>query len=275
MFTDEIIKKALQEDLGQGDITTEAIIPDGLIGRGVIVAKQELVIAGLGIAGGVFLILDPHIKLKQHVSDGDQVTSKATVLEIEGKYRTLLTGERLALNFLQRLSGIATLTKKFVEKTQGTKAKILDTRKTTPLYRHLEKYAVRMGGGMNHRWGLYDEILIKDNHITACHGSVEEAVKRAKQKYPEKKVVAEITDLAEIEAAISQGAARLLLDNMDNEKIAKALQIIKDRAETEISGGITLDRVEKLAKLGVDFISVGSLTHSAPAADLSFEILPT
>lgn len=273
MLTSDIVKLALREDTGTGDITSEAVIPKDLKGRGVVVAKAELVVAGLDVAGDVFLTLDPTTKIKQLVSDGQKVKAQTFVLEIEGYYRHLLQGERVALNFLQRLSGIATLTRKFAEQTEGTKTKILDTRKTAPLFRHLEKYAVRMGGGFNHRLGLFDAVLIKDNHIAACDGDVEKAIRRMK-KVSKEPITVEIAKVSDVETAVSAGAKRLLLDNMSDGEIERAVATVRGRAETEVSGGITLERVRRLSKLGVDFISVGAITHSAPAVDLSFEVTP-
>ncbi len=240
MITSDMIKRALREDTGRGDITSEAVIPKGLEGRGLVVAKQELVLAGLEVACRVFLTLDPTTKIKQLVSDGQKVRTQTPVLKVEGCYRHLLQGERLALNFLQRLSGIATLTRKFVEQTEGTKTRILDTRKTTPLFRSLEKYAVRMGGGFNHRLGLFDAVLIKDNHIAACGGDVEEAIRRMKKKAPKEPVTVEIAKISDVEIAVSAGAKRLLLDNMSDAEIERAVAAVRRRAEIEVSGGSPL-----------------------------------
>ena len=272
MFTDTLIHKALEEDLGSGDITTDAVVPETLQGIGVILAKEKCVIAGLGVAGGVFAILDPKLKIQQLVNDGDEVKKGQSVLKIQGSYRSLLKGERVALNFLQRLSGIATTTQKYVSQCKRTETKILDTRKTTPLFRHLEKYAVRMGGGENHRLGLFDVMMVKDNHIAACDGSVAKATRLAVKRAKGKSVIVEVTSSNQIEEAIESGANQLLLDNMSNQEISKAVRLNRKRAVIEVSGGITLERVKVLAKLGVDFISVGALTHSPKSMDLSFDI---
>jgi nicotinate-nucleotide pyrophosphorylase (carboxylating) len=272
MFTSDLIKLALDEDTGNGDITSAAIVPETLQGRGTILAKQELVLAGLGVAYGVFVTIDPTTEVKPLRSDGEKVPPGTPVAEIRGLYRHLLRGERVALNFLQRLCGIATLTRRYVDRTEGGKTKILDTRKTTPLFRHLEKYAVRMGGGTNHRFGLFDAVLIKDNHIAACGGDVGEAVKRMRKGSPKKQVNVEITSPAQIDAAIVAGAGRVLLDNMNDSEVADAVARGRGRVEIEVSGGITLERIGTLSRIGVDYISVGALTHSAASADLSFEI---
>ncbi|HLG20201.1 MAG TPA: carboxylating nicotinate-nucleotide diphosphorylase [Bdellovibrionota bacterium] len=274
MFTDDIIRRALEEDIGSGDVTTDSVVSAELRGHGRIMAKETLVVAGLGVAGGVFLTADPHSRFKQTVSDGDLVQSGTVILEVDGTYRSLLKAERVALNFLQRLCGIATLTRTYVESTKGTKTKILDTRKTVPLLRHLDKYAVRMGGGVNHRLGLYDAILVKDNHIAACKGSVAEATAKAKTRFPGKPVTVEIAKSDDVEPAIEAGATRLLLDNMSDADVDKCVKMIRGRTEIEVSGGVTLERVAKLSKLGVDYISVGALTHSPRAVDISFEIEP-
>lgn len=275
MFTDDIIRRALEEDLGRaGDITTLSIVSTQLNGQGNVIAKQDLVLAGAGVAGGVFLMLDPKVRIKQHFSDGKPVKSGAVIMEVCGNYRALLQSERIALNFLQRLCGIATLTRKFVEQVQGTKTKILDTRKTTPMLRHLEKYAVKVGGGENHRMGLFDEILIKDNHISACEGSVAKTVALARKKHPEQKITVEIAKVSQVEKAIQNGADRLLLDNMSNDEIVECVRQVNGRCEIEVSGGITVERVQVLAELAVDYISIGAITHSAPACDISFEISP-
>ncbi|MFH1262193.1 MAG: carboxylating nicotinate-nucleotide diphosphorylase [Pseudomonadota bacterium] len=275
MFTSDLIRLALEEDSGSGDITSDAVVPKTLAGRGVILAKQDLVLAGLGVAFGVFLSIDPTTKIRKLAWDGDSVPAGTRVAEIAGFYRNLLRGERVALNFLQRLCGVATLTRSFVLRTEGTKTKILDTRKTTPLVRHLEKYAVRMGGGSNHRFGLSDAVLIKDNHIAACKGDVAEAVRKMKKKCGKKPITVEVTRVEEVEPAIGAGATRLLLDNMADPQVECAVALARGRVEIEVSGGITRERVARLSKIGVDYISVGALTHSAPAADLSFEVLPS
>jgi nicotinate-nucleotide pyrophosphorylase (carboxylating) len=275
MFTSELIRRAIEEDASPSDITSEALVPESLRGRGVFLAKQDLVVAGLGVACGVFLSIDPGVLLRPLVRDGDGVSPPQEILEVEGSYRDLLKGERTALNFLQRLCGIATLTRAYVRETEGTKTQILDTRKTLPLHRSIEKHAVRMGGGSNHRMGLFDAILIKDNHLAACRGDVGEAVARARKRHPGKPVTVEIVSVSDVEAAISSGASRLLLDNMGEDEIRASITAVAGRAEVEISGGVTLERVRRLSSLGADFISVGAITHSAPSVDLSFEITPS
>jgi nicotinate-nucleotide pyrophosphorylase (carboxylating) len=272
MFTSDLIKLALTEDVGERDATSEAVIPENQLATGVVVAKEEMIVAGLGVAGGVFATTDPTLHVKQRVADGTPVRKGTAVMDITGKCRSLLRAERVALNFLQRLCGIATLTHQYVAQTKGTKTKILDTRKTSPLLRHLDKYAVRMGGGRNHRFGLYDGIMLKDNHIAAMSGSIEQAVKKAKKQFPDLKIIVEITSIDQIEAARRAQVDRILLDNMSNAQIGKALKKIKGELEVEVSGGITLSRVRSLSKMGVDYISVGALTHSVRAADLSLEI---
>lgn len=275
MKSSDIIQVALAEDLGSGDITTDATVPESLKGRGVLLAKQNLVVAGLQVVRDVFLTLDPTIQIKELAQDGDEVKNPTPLLEIEGSYRILLKGERLALNFLARLCGVATLTKTYVAETSGTQTKILDTRKTTPLLRQFEKYAVRMGGGVNHRIGLYDAILIKDNHIAACNGDVAEAISRSRLDQPKHPITVEIAKVSDVKIAIAAGAERLLLDNMDNDTVREAVSAADGKAEIEVSGGITKERIRQLSDIGVDFISVGALTHSAPSMDVSLEIVPT
>jgi len=273
MFTDDIIKKALNEDIGKGDVTTDAVVEASQEGIGKITTGEAIVIAGLGVAGGVFRVLDPTLELGQNANDGDEVSSGTELLQVKGSLRSMLKAERLALNFLQRLCGIATLTRAYTRRVEGTKTKILDTRKTAPLLRHLDKYAVRMGGGVNHRFGLYDGVMIKDNHLLACGGSVKEAISRVKRSRPKDSIVVEVENVIEIEPAIEAGATRLLLDNMNDDEIRTSVEITKGRVELEVSGGMTLERVERIAKMNVDYISVGALTHSIRAADLSFKII--
>jgi nicotinate-nucleotide pyrophosphorylase (carboxylating) len=268
----ELVRRALAEDLGWGDVTTEAIISPEQRGRGVLVVKSPCVVAGLDIAAEVFRQLDPAVAFTTLRKDGDRCEVGATVGEIRGSAAAMLTAERTALNFLQRLSGIATLTRRFVEAAEGRVA-ILDTRKTTPTLRVLEKYAVRAGGGANHRGGLDDAILIKDNHIRLA-GGVGNAIERMKSAGKEMSVEVEAQSLADVEAAVAAGADTILLDNLPIEEIRDAVRRIGGRAKVEISGGVTLDRMRELAQTGADYISVGALTHSAPAADLSFELEP-
>ncbi len=267
-----MIKRALREDLRDGDITTESIVPPDALGKATLVAKEELVVCGLGVACATFSQMDPRVKFVSHAFDGDEVPSGGKIMDIEGKLSKLLAAERTALNFLQRMSGVATLTRKFVRETEGTPTQILDTRKTLPMYRHLDKYAVRKGGGVNHRFGLYDAIMIKDNHISALHGSIELAIQKAKTSHPNKKVIVEIAKLSQIEPALNAGAEHLLLDNMTNSEVSAAIQRVKNRAKIEVSGGVNLDRIRELAKLNVDYISIGALTHSPKAADISLLI---
>lgn len=269
------VLKALEEDVGQGDWTTEWCVPERLEARGVIVAREAGVVAGLAPAAEVFRRLGGS-KLRPRVSDGDAVESGASLADVEGAARTILTGERVALNFLMRLSGIATLTRRFVDAVQGTGARITDTRKTTPLWRELERAATRAGGAVNHRAGLYDMILIKDNHV-ACAGGVGRAIERiVRANGRGLKVEVEVTDLVEVDAALEVGVDRILLDNMSVLQVHEAVSRIRARSpavEIEASGGVTLETVRSLAEAGVDYISVGALTHSAPALDLALDLL--
>lgn len=266
-----LIERALAEDLGPGDATTEAIIPESAQGEGVILAKAKGVLAGLAIAGEVFRRVDPKIQFLPEAQDGEPVAPGQPVARLSGPLRGLLTAERVALNFLCRLSGIATLTNRYVEAVASYHAVILDTRKTTPGWRALEKYAVRCGGGRNHRMGLYDMVLIKDNHIAAA-GSLAEAVRRARASGVKLPIEVEVRTLAELEEALALGVRRVLLDNMDLTALRKAVALSRGRAELEASGGISLENVVEVAATGVDYISIGALTHSAPALDLSLEI---
>jgi nicotinate-nucleotide pyrophosphorylase (carboxylating) len=271
-IADELIDLALKEDIGLGDITTENLIPPDSKGSAVIVAKEDLTICGFDVAKRVFQRLDPCIKYTPHFTDGANITSGQTVLAIEGNLTALLSGERTALNFLQRLSGIATLTRSYLKFTQNTKVKLVDTRKTTPGLRALEKYAVRMGGGSNHRTGLYDGVLIKDNHIAAC-GGIREAVTLIRSKISHLiKVEVETASLAQVKEALVAGADVIMLDNMDSDQIRKAVAVINAQALVEVSGGVTTNNLAQLVETGVDLISIGALTHSARAVDLSMRI---
>src|SRR5688500_953607 len=267
-----LIDLALAEDRGAGDWTTRWIVSARARAEATIVAKEAGVIAGLALASAVFLRLDPRVEFEAGLSDGDRVEPGQLVATISGPARALLTGGRTALNFLQRLSGSATLTRKFVDAIAGTRARILDTRKTTPAWRALEKAAVRAGGGENHRFGLFDMILIKENHA-AVAGGVAEAIRRVQDANTKSlRVEVEIHDLSELRAALDARVDRVLLDNMDVEKITEAVKLVRKRAagiEIEASGNMTLDRVRAVAEAGVDFISVGAITHSATALDLS------
>lgn len=272
-YSELLIKAALKEDVGSGDVTTMAVVPKGMRGEADFIAKEDLVVAGLFMVEQVFKRLDRGSSLKVFHRDGDHVKKGKRIATVSGKLRPLLTGERVALNFLQRLSGIATLTSKFV-KEAGPNVKILDTRKTTPCMRLPEKYAVKAGGGHNHRFGLFDSVLIKDNHIEAA-GGVKEAVRRVYARYGKSiPVEVEAKTLKEVKEALSSGADIIMLDNMPVAMMRKALKIIKKKALVEVSGGITLDNVSKAASIGVDFISIGALTHSAKAVDISMEVRP-
>lgn len=266
----QIVRRALAEDLGWGDVTTEATVGAEVRGHGTVVVKAPCVLAGLDVAAEVFRQLDPAVHITLRNRDGDRTEPGAVAAEVRGAAALMLTAERTALNFLQRLSGIATLTRRYVD-AAGGRITVLDTRKTTPTLRALEKYAVRAGGGCNHRLGLDDGILIKDNHVRLA-GGVAEAVKRMKAARQEMLVEVEAQSLADVEAAIDTGADVILLDNLPLEQIHQAVGRIAGRAKIEISGGVSLDRMPELARTGADYVSVGALTHSAPAVDLSFEI---
>lgn len=272
-----LIKIALLEDIGGGDITTSAIIAKKARGSAEIIAKEGLVVAGLPVAEMVFKALDKRVRFKQLVKDGKRVKRGQIMARVEGRLSSILIGERVALNFLQRLSGIATLTRRFVDKVKGYPVKILDTRKTTPGLRVLEKYAVRTGGGYNHRFGLYDGILIKDNHIRVA-GNLMEAICRVRESTPasskdgSKVVEVEARDLKEVRQALMEGVDVIMLDNMGLKKVQRAVKLINGRALIEVSGRIGLKNVKEVAKMGVDFISIGYLTHSARAVDISLEL---
>jgi len=268
----DIVARALAEDIGPGDITTAATVAPDAECRAEIVAKAEGVIAGLGVARLVFGMLDPQIEFHEVVADGGRVSEGVTVARLSGNTMAVLAAERTALNFLQRMSGIASLTAEYVEAAEGTDARVIDTRKTAPGLRLLDKYAVRMGGGRNHRVGLFDGVLIKDNHLRAA-GGVGEAVRRArKAAHHLVKVEVEVQTLEEVEEAVAAGADVVLLDNMELDDIRQAVDLVSGRCEIEVSGGVTLETVRALAECGVDYISAGALTHSAPALDLSLEI---
>lgn len=270
--TNDLIQLALKEDIGPGDITTDNLVAPETRGTATIVAKQDLVIAGLLVAETVFRALEPQIDFAAHYTDGARVTAGSTVVNIEGTLGTLLKGERTALNFVQRLSGIATLTRAFVAEVAGTAVKLVDTRKTTPGWRVLEKYAVRIGGAHNHRMGLYDGVLIKDNHIAVC-GGIAHAVTKARQAISHLvKVEVEASTFEEVKEALAAGADIVMLDNMNLEQICQAVGIIDKRAIVEVSGGVTREQLRELAQTGVDLISIGALTHSAVAVDLSMRI---
>jgi nicotinate-nucleotide pyrophosphorylase (carboxylating) len=263
-----LIELAIAEDIGPGDATSEAVLPATLALCGKIIAKRAGVIAGLPVAEAVFRRVDPALRLSSHVRDGDSVTPGDVVAEAYGPGRGMLAAERLALNFLQHLSGIATLTRAFVDAVDGTKATVLDTRKTHPGYRVLEKYAVRMGGGHNHRMSLHDMLLVKDNHIEAA-GSITTAVKQARSLHPSLPIEVEVKNLDELREAVGLNVDRIMLDNMDLDQMQEAVRLTGGRVHLEASGGVDLERVAAIAATGVDYISIGALTHSAPALDLS------
>lgn len=270
----EIITRALAEDIGSGDITSDWTIPPDLHLKGDLVAKQVGVIAGLEVAALAFAAVDPGVQFTPLASDGDRVTRGTVVARVVGPARSILTAERTALNFLQRMSGIATDTRRFVDAVAGTRAVILDTRKTCPGLRLLDKWAVRLGGGQNHRTGLYDMVLIKDNHIAAA-GGITQAVRKARERVPRGILIeVEVKSLAELDEALALGVDRIMLDNMSLDDIREAVRRTQGRVKLEVSGGVTLSTVTKIAATGVDYISVGALTHSPQALDISLELYP-
>jgi nicotinate-nucleotide pyrophosphorylase (carboxylating) len=266
---DRLIRTALDEDIGPGDVTTAATVAPATVARAELVAKEEFVLAGIDIARRVFALLDAEIAFERLTEDGQVVRRGEVLAWLKGDAAGLLQGERVALNLLQRLSGVATLTASFVRAVAGTGATVVDTRKTTPGLRALEKYAVRVGGGGNHRMGLYDGVLIKENHIAAA-GGIPLAVSRARRRVPHTlKIEVEVRDLAEVAAALEAGADILLLDNMDLARLRAAVELVAGRAVCEASGGVNLETVRAIAETGVDLISVGALTHSYRAVDIS------
>ena len=269
---DPLIELAFEEDIGIGDITTEATVPPVQKGIGTLFAKSEGIVAGLPVAERVFAKLDATLMFRSFVNDGDVVNAGTPIAEVQGSAKTILIGERTALNFLQRLSGIATLTVQFVEAVADYDTQIVDTRKTAPGWRAVQKYAVRVGGGQNHRFGLYDGVLIKDNHIVAA-GGIKNAVQRARQAAPHTaKIEVEVETLDQVDEALKAGADILLLDNMSPSIMKSVVHEVGDIAVTEASGGITLDTVKTVAATGVDLISVGALTHSAMPMDISLTL---
>ncbi len=265
---DKIISTALKEDIGRGDVTTNLIIPPNKISKAYLMAKEDGVIAGLSIAKAVFQKLDKNISWESLVKEGTTVSAGTKIARLKGSYRALLTGERTALNFLQRISGIATITSHFVERVSGMKVKILDTRKTAPGLRIFDKYAVKIGGGTNHRMGLYDMVMIKDNHIKAV-GNITVAVSQIKKKLKRKiKIEVETTNLAEVQEALFCGADIIMLDNMSLKIMKDAVGLIGRKTKVEASGNVTLENVRLIAETGVDFISIGALTHSVKALDI-------
>ena len=269
---EDLVRRALAEDIGTGDVTTIATVEREQRARGVFLAKADCVVAGLDVAIEAFRQLEPGVQVSVVTADGARVRSGEEIAVIKGLARTLLTGERTALNFLQRLSGIATMTRRFVEVAAGG-ITVLDTRKTTPTLRALEKYAVSVGGAANHRIGLFDAVLIKDNHVRLA-GGVRAAVARCRRQQPALRVEVETQTLDEVDEALDAGADVVLADNMDIDAIRETVRRARGRAKVEISGGVTIDRLPALAQTGADFVSAGALTHSAPAVDISFEIEP-
>jgi nicotinate-nucleotide pyrophosphorylase (carboxylating) len=271
-YLKDLIEKALAEDIGSGDVTSEATIRKEARSVAVLLAKQDLVLAGLDAARAVFHHLDTDIQFTTSAKDGDRINAGAEFARLTGNTRALLAGERVALNLLQHLSGIATLTARYVERVKGLKAEVLDTRKTLPGLRELEKYAVRMGGGRNHRMGLYDMVLIKDNHIQAA-GGITRAVEAVRRNvHPPLKIEVETKTLDEVREALAAKADIIMLDNMSIGVTHEAMKLIAGKALVEASGNVTLETIRSIAETGVDFISSGSLTHSAPAADISMKI---
>lgn len=269
---DDLIKRSLEEDIGYGDITTLSVVPAEQISEGLFIAKTAGVIAGLEVARAVFRQLDPEIIFNGLIKDGDAVQSGETIAKVRGRSRALLTGERTALNFLQRLSGIASQTRQWVEIIKDSQASLLDTRKTTPGLRVLEKYAVAVGGARNHRFGLYDGVMIKDNHIIAA-GGIQRAVALARARVPHTlKIEVEVENLDQLQVALTAKADIIMLDNMDPATMKAAVAIVKGRALLEASGGIKAANLLEVAQTGVDFISMGALTHSAFNLDISFDI---
>ena len=268
----DLVRRALDEDLGAGDVTTDATVDPAQRARGVFIVKAPCVVAGLDVAAETFRPVDASVAVACRRLDGERCAPGDEIAVVTGPARALLIAERTALNFLQRLSGIATRTRQFVDAAAG-RITILDTRKTTPTLRALEKYAVAAGGGTNHRTGLYDAILIKDNHVRLA-GGVAEAVARTRRRSPQLRIEVEAETLAEVDEALGCGADIILADNMSPADVRETVARARGRAKVEISGGVTLDRIQELGATGADYVSVGALTHSAPAVDISFEIEP-
>jgi nicotinate-nucleotide pyrophosphorylase (carboxylating) len=276
MYQKHIIRKvlqlALEEDIGTGDVTTHSVLTGDEIGKASAVAKGDIVVAGIDVFQEAFLFVDQTIRFIGHFEDGQYVQKGHILAEIAGNLSSILTAERVALNLFQRMCGIATLTRKYVDAVHGTKTKILDTRKTAPGLRYIDKYAVRIGGGANHRFALYDGVLIKDNHIAAA-GGIPHALDRVRSRLPHTlKVEIEVKNLQELEEALNAGADVIMLDNMTIEQMKKGVEIVNGRVPLEASGNVTLTNVRQIAETGVDFISVGALTHSVPASDISLII---
>jgi nicotinate-nucleotide pyrophosphorylase (carboxylating) len=274
MFKNEkLIGLALEEDIGPGDVTTNALIDPDRAATGIIFAKEPLILAGLHVAEQVFTNLDPGMSFDTTFQDGDRVENRDEILTVRGNCRAVLTGERTALNFLQRLSGISTLTRQYVDQVAGSKVRLTDTRKTTPGWRRLEKYAVKIGGADNHRFGLYDGVLIKDNHIMAC-GGIREAVDRIRNDRAHPlQIEVEVSDMNQVREALESGVDIIMLDNMKPNDIRKAVALIDGTALVEVSGGVTLETLVEVANTGVDIISIGALTHAARAVDISMRVV--
>ncbi len=275
----QIVQTALEEDLGFGDLTSSALLSPDMIAKAQIMAKQAMVVAGMTVAEEVFHQIDDTLTVKFHQRDGDWVGANTRILTITGNAQSLLQAERVALNFIQRLSGISTITHQFCHAVHNHSVKIADTRKTTPGLRALEKWAVRLGGGVNHRFSLHDGVLIKDNHLmvlSAHKMSLSQACRLARQQAPHGlRISVEVETMAQVRQALQGKADVILLDNMSPQKIQQAVEIIKGQALVEVSGGITMRNIRDMAKTGVDIISIGALTHSAPAMDLSMDIIPS
>ena len=273
MQADQLIRMALQEDITSEDVSTNAVMPTATKGTVELIAKEDGVIAGLDIYARVFTILDEKTEIDFHCKDGDEVKKGELMATVTGDIRVLLSGERVALNYLQRMSGIATYTRQVAKLLEGSKVTLLDTRKTTPNCRVFEKYAVRVGGGCNHRYNLSDGVLLKDNHIGAA-GSVTKAIQMAKAYAPfVRKIEIEVETLEQVKEAVEAGADIIMLDNMTPEVMKQAVELINGRAQTECSGNITKENIQKIREIGVDFVSSGALTHSAPILDISMKNL--
>ena len=273
MQADQLIRMALQEDITSEDVSTNAVMPTATKGTVDLIAKEDGVVAGLEIYARVFTILDEKTEIDLHCQDGDEVKKGELMATVTGDIRVLLSGERVALNYLQRMSGIATYTRQVAKLLEGSNVTLLDTRKTTPNCRVFEKYAVRVGGGHNHRYNLSDGVLLKDNHIGAA-GSVAKAVKMAKAYAPfVRKIEIEVETLDQVKEAVEAGADIIMLDNMTPEVMKQAVELIDGRAQTECSGNITKENIQKIREIGVDFVSSGALTHSAPILDISMKNL--
>ena len=268
---DALITAALAEDIGAGDVTTDAVVPADMTCRGKVVCKEDGVIAGLSVSKRVFELVDERIQFDAKTKDGEKVQEDQIVARLYGPARGILKAERVSLNFLQHLSGIATMTARFVRAVEGTKTRILDTRKTTPGLRALEKYATRMGGAVNHRMGLFDAVLVKDTHL-ALTGGISPALRSVRKAYPDAEINVEVSNLQELEQALADRCPRILLDNFSCGQVREAMQIIRGRAVVEVSGGVQVSNARAYALAGADYLSVGALTHSATALDFSLKV---